>query len=83
MAAVLTVSPKQSPFPYAATALAANTGLAAIVFDDAAPSLSLEHGRQTTSTEDEIFSILAKEGSVAGDSAKVMLQNHVSDELAR
>ena len=72
MAAVLTVSPKQSPFPYGATALAANTGLAAIVFDDAATSLSLELSGQTASTEDEITSILAKEGNVGGDSAKVM-----------
>ena len=79
MAAVLTVSPNQSPFPYGATALAANTGLAAIVFDDAATGLPLELSGQAVNTEDEIISILAKEGNVGGDSAKVIRQNHVND----
>ena len=83
MAAVLTVSPKQSPFPYGATALAANTGLAAIVFDDAATGLSLELSGQAVNTEDEIISILAKEGNVGGDSAKVIPQKHVNDEPPR
>lgn len=71
MAAVLTVPTKQSPFPYGATALAAHTGLAAIVFDDAATGLSLELNGQSANSEDEIISLLAKEGNVGGDSAKV------------
>ncbi|KAJ3540971.1 hypothetical protein NMY22_g4083 [Coprinellus aureogranulatus] len=70
MASVLTVPTKQSPFPYGATALAAYTGLAAIVFDETATALSLELNGQNATNEDDIISLLAKEGSVGGDSAK-------------
>lgn len=71
MAAILTVPTKISPFPYAATALAAYTGIAAVAFDETAPGLSLDLNGQIASTEDEIIEVLAKAADLAGDSAKV------------
>ncbi|KAF8965231.1 glutamate-tRNA ligase [Flammula alnicola] len=70
MAPILTVSPKQSPFPYAATAIAAYTGKADINFDDATTAISLVIGDSTIDDEEAIVQSLAKEAGLAEDSAK-------------
>lgn len=69
--ATLTVPTKITPFPFGATALAAHTGLAAVVFDEAFTGPSLVLNGQSASDEDEIIRVLAKEADISGDSAKV------------
>jgi glutamyl-tRNA synthetase len=74
MAQILTVPTKQSPFPYAATGIAAYTDKAEIVFDDSAPALALAVDGSTINDEDVIVQSLAKQSGLAEDSAKVCRQ---------
>lgn len=71
MAQILTVPTKQSPFPYAATGIAAYTGKAEIVFDDSASTLALAVDGATINDEDVIVQSLAKQTGLAEDSTKV------------
>jgi len=71
MAQILTVSTKQSMFPYAATGIAAYTGKAEIAFDDSASTLALAVDGATINDEDVIVQYLAKQAGLAEDSAKV------------
>ncbi|KJA27129.1 hypothetical protein HYPSUDRAFT_132070 [Hypholoma sublateritium FD-334 SS-4] len=68
--ATLTVSPKQTPFPFAQTAIATFTGKADINFDDAATGISLDIGGSTVDDEEAIVQALAKEAGLADDSSK-------------
>ncbi|PPR01475.1 hypothetical protein CVT26_015098 [Gymnopilus dilepis] len=68
--ATLTVSTKQSPFPYAAAAIAAYTQKAEIVLDESATQPSLAAAGSTLTDEDAIVQSLAQETDLAGDSAK-------------
>lgn len=67
----LVVSPKQSPFPYAATAIAAFTGKVAVEFDDTVPSATLTVNSSTVTDEDAIIQSIATENGLASDSDKV------------
>jgi len=71
MAQILTAPTKQSPFPYAATGIAAYTGKAEIVFDDSASTLALAVDGATINDEDVIVQSLAKQTGLAEDSTKV------------
>ncbi|KAG6851300.1 hypothetical protein H0H93_011736 [Arthromyces matolae] len=70
MAGTLTIPTKASPFPFAALGISASIGKAALVFDETAPTTSLVLNGSTITDEDEIVQALAKEGGLAGDSAK-------------
>ncbi|KAF9473776.1 glutamate-tRNA ligase [Pholiota conissans] len=70
MAAVLTVSPKQTPFPFGLAAIASFTGKAEINFDDTATGPSLTIAGSTIDDEEAIVQALAKETGLAEDSAK-------------
>lgn len=76
MAAVLTVFSKQTPFPFAAIAIAYNTGKADVVFDEAATGISLALNGSTITSEAEIVQALAKEGGLSEDSSKVSVERH-------
>ncbi|KDR81710.1 hypothetical protein GALMADRAFT_221575 [Galerina marginata CBS 339.88] len=67
---MLVVSTKQTPFPFAATAIAAYTGKADIDFDDTAAVASLSANGSTIDDEETIVHYLAKEAGLADDSAK-------------
>lgn len=72
MSATLTVSSKQTPFPFAAIAIAVHTGKAEVVYDETAPGISLTlNGVTTITSEDDIVQALAKEGGLSEDSSKV------------
>jgi glutamyl-tRNA synthetase len=67
----LTVSFKESPFPYAAVAIASYTQKAEVNYDASASGLTLAvEGTQITSEEDAV-NALAKAGGLAEDSVKV------------
>jgi glutamyl-tRNA synthetase len=68
----LTVSPKQSPFPYAAIAIAAYTGIADLIFDDSAAGPVLAVDGTPLTLEEDIVQALAKEGGLSSDSEKVI-----------
>ncbi|KIM49350.1 hypothetical protein M413DRAFT_438537 [Hebeloma cylindrosporum] len=70
MAQILTVPTKQSPFPYAATGIAAYTGKAEIAFDDSASTLALAVDGAIINDEDVIVQSLAEQTGLAEDSAK-------------
>ena len=74
MPSTFTISSKQSPFPYAAVAIAAYTGKADLVFDDSAtePILSVDGITMTSESEEDIVQALAKEGGLSEDSEKVI-----------
>jgi glutamyl-tRNA synthetase len=74
MAATLTVSPKQSPFPFGPAAIAAYTGKVDINFDDTAAAPSLTIGGSTIDDDEAIIQALAKETGLAEASAKVNKQ---------
>ncbi|TFK76268.1 glutamate-tRNA ligase [Pluteus cervinus] len=66
----LTLPSKQSPFPYAALAIAAYTEKASLVFDESVSGLVLELDSSTVTDEEEIVRALAKSGGLSEDSAK-------------
>ena len=67
----LTLSPTLSPFPYAATALAAYTKRAELVFDDAAADVALDLNGTVISGEEKIVEELARVGGLSSDSTAV------------
>lgn len=70
MAAVLTVSAKLNPFPFAAISIAAYIGNVETVYDDTTePVLDLQGSKITA--EVDIVLALAKAGGLADDSANV------------
>jgi glutamyl-tRNA synthetase len=71
MRSTLTVSSKQSPFPYAAISIATYTGKADLIFDDAAEGPALTLDGTKLSSEEDIVQALAKEGGLSSDSEKV------------
>ena len=73
MPTTLTISSKQSPFPYAAIAIAAYTGKADLVFDDSTPEPILSVDGTTVTSEEDIVQALAKEGGFSEDSEKVII----------
>jgi len=71
----LTLSFKESQFPYAAVAIASYTKKAEVSYDESASGLILTlEGTQFTSEED-VVKALAKAGGLAEDSAKVYTIN--------
>jgi glutamyl-tRNA synthetase len=71
MTGTLTVSSKQSPFPYAATAIAAYTEKAQLVFDEAATGVVLDLNGTKLTAESEIVHAVAGASGLSEDSAKV------------
>lgn len=71
MTSTLILPTNQTPFPYAACAIAAYTGSAAIVFDDGASGLTLTSNASNLSDEAAIVQVLATEGGLAENSEKV------------
>lgn len=74
MTSTLILPTNQTPFPYAACAIAAYTGSAAIVFDDGASGLTLTSNASNLSDEAAIVQVLATQGGLAEDSEKVRCQ---------
>jgi glutamyl-tRNA synthetase len=75
----LTISSKESPFPYAAVAIASYTQKAEVNYDESVAGLTLTvEGTQVTSEEDAVKA-LAKAGGLADDSVKV--HNINSDDV--
>jgi glutamyl-tRNA synthetase len=71
--ATLALSFKESPFPYAALAIASYTQKAEVNYDESATGLTLTiEGTQITSEEDAVKA-LAKAGGLAEDSVKVLI----------
>ena len=68
----ITCSPKQSPFPFAAIAIAANTGTADLVFTEDVAGIVLQLDHATITDEEDIVKALAKEAGLADNSSKVI-----------
>jgi glutamyl-tRNA synthetase len=71
--ATLTLSSKQTPFPWAAVAIAAHTGKVDVVYDETVAAVALSLNGSTITEDDAIIQAIAKEGGLADDSAKVSL----------
>jgi glutamyl-tRNA synthetase len=71
MAQTLTLSPKLSPFPFAALAIAAYTQKTDIVFDDAATEAVLELNGSKISSQEDIIRALATDCASAEDTPAV------------
>lgn len=71
MVGVLTVSTSASPFPYAAVAIATLTLKAEVNFDESVQTTTLSLNGSQFVGEEEVVRVLAKEGGLADDSAKV------------
>jgi hypothetical protein len=72
MSITLSLSPKLAPFPYAAVAIAACTGIT-VSYDDALTGLSIASGQSDITTEDDIVKHLAELGGLSSDSTDVGL----------
>ena len=70
----LTISSKQSPYPYAAIVIAAYTKTVDLVFDDSTSGLILAMDGTSVTQEEDIVQALAKEGGMSSDSKKVFYQ---------
>ncbi|KAG6883535.1 hypothetical protein C0993_005631 [Termitomyces sp. T159_Od127] len=70
MAATFTIPIKATPFPFAALGISAYIGNVNLVFDEAAQGIALTLNGSIITEEGEIVQALAKEGGLAGDSAK-------------
>ncbi|KAJ7219583.1 glutamate-tRNA ligase [Mycena pura] len=66
----LTVSSKQTPFPYAAVAVALYTEKAELVFDETATGITLQLNGSSICEEDAIVHALAKAHGLSEDSSK-------------
>ena len=66
----LTIPAKQSPFPYAAAAIAAYTEKTHINIDDSATAINLDIDGSSINEEETIVQILAKELGLSEDSKK-------------
>ena len=75
----LTVSSKESPFPYAAVAVAAYTQKAEVNYDESAVGLTLTVEDTQVTSEEDAVKVLAKAGGLAEDSVKV--HNVDSDDI--
>jgi glutamyl-tRNA synthetase len=73
MLATLTIPAKQSPFPYAAAAIAAYTGKANIDIEGSASAINLEINGSSFNEEESIVQILAKESGLSEDSEKATI----------
>lgn len=77
----LTVSFKESPFPYAAVAIASYTKKAEVEYNESASGLSLTLGGTKFTSEEDAVKALAGAGGLADDSIKVravkLLEMHV------
>ena len=73
MSATLTIPSKQSPFPYAAAAIAAYTGKANIDIEGSASAINLEINGSSINEEETIVQILAKESGLSEDSEKAII----------
>jgi glutamyl-tRNA synthetase len=71
MAGTLIVSPKLTPFPYAAVAIAKYTNAVDVEYDDAATAISLKLDGSDLNTEDDVVKALAKHGGLPDGGAKV------------
>jgi glutamyl-tRNA synthetase len=71
----LAVSFKESPFPYAAVAIASYTKKAEVNYDESASGLSLTLESTQFTSEEEAVIALAKAGGLAEDSVKVCIVN--------
>ena len=67
----LTLSSKHSPFPYAAIAAAAFTGVAAVSYDETVSGITLDLGEASVTSEEEIVQTLARLNALSDDSIKV------------
>lgn len=74
MPITLSLSPKRAPFPYAAIAIAACTGIT-VSYDDALTGLALASGQSNITTEDDIVKHLAEHGGLSSDSTDVGLHS--------
>lgn len=70
MSATLTIPSKQSPFPYAAAAIAAYTEKADIDINDSATAINLDIDGSSINEEETIVQTLAKHLGLAEDSVK-------------
>ncbi|KAJ7721549.1 glutamate-tRNA ligase [Mycena maculata] len=68
--ATLTVSSKQTPFPYAAVAVASYTEKAELIFDETATGITLQLNGTSITNEEEIAHALAKARGLSDDSSK-------------
>ncbi|KAJ7286154.1 tRNA synthetases class I, catalytic domain-containing protein [Mycena rebaudengoi] len=68
--ATLTVSSKQTPFPFSAVAIAAYTQKAGLVFDETVAGITLQLNGSAITDEAEIVQALAKEYGLSEDSLK-------------
>ena len=68
----LTCSPKQTPFPFAAIAIAANTGTADLVFAEDVAGIVLQLDQATITNEEDIVKALATKAGLGDDSSKVI-----------
>ncbi|KAJ6624520.1 glutamate-tRNA ligase [Mycena sp. CBHHK59/15] len=66
----LTVSSKQTPFPYAAVALASYTAKADLVFNETATGITLQLAGSAITHEEEIVHALAKAHGLSDDSSR-------------
>ena len=82
MSATLNVPSKQSPFPFAAAAIAAH-GKFDINIDDSATAINLEIDGSSISDEELIVHILAKEMGLPEDSEKAIIYSTVSTWLIK
>ena len=73
MLATLTIPAKQSPFPYAAAAIAAYTGKANIDIEGSASAINLEIDGSSFNEEETIVQVLAKESGLSEDSEKAII----------
>jgi hypothetical protein len=70
--AVLTAPTKQTPYPYAATGIAAYSDKTEIVFDDTATSTSFAIDGRTIDNEEAIVHAIAKDADIPDDEEKVL-----------
>ncbi|KAJ7087738.1 glutamate-tRNA ligase [Mycena epipterygia] len=68
--ATLTVSSKQTPFPYAAVAIASYTEKANLIFDETVTGITLQLDGSVINDEEEIVHTLAKAHGLADHSSK-------------
>ena len=77
----LTVSFKESPFPYAAVAIASYTKKAEVDYNESSSGLALTLGGTKFTSEEDAVKALAEAGGLADDSIKVravkLLEIHV------
>ena len=70
-AGTLTLSFKETPFPYAAVAVASYTQKAEVNYDESASGLTLTFEGTQVLSEEDVVKALAKAGGLAEDSVKV------------